>query len=120
MQIRKASISDLHLIAPLFNAYRIFYKKDSDLGGADSFIKQRLENNESTIFLAFDDSQNAIGFIQLYPLFSSTRMARLWLLNDLFVDPIARRKGVAKSLLDQAKQFCSCLLYTSPSPRDRG
>lgn len=104
--IKQASIEDLDLIVPLFDAYRVFYKKESDLGGAESFIKQRLENNESTIFLAFDESQNAVGFIQLYPLFSSTRMSRLWLLNDLYIDPSARRKGLAKSLLDQAKQYC--------------
>ena len=40
-----------------------------------------------------------LGFAQLYPLFSSERMARLWLLNDLFVVPAARRRGVARALI---------------------
>ena len=104
--IRKATIQDLEDIVPLFNAYRIFYGKDSDLDGAQDFISQRLEHNESTIFLAFDQANQAVGFIQLYPLFSSTRMSRLWLLNDLYVDMRARRKGFAKALLEHAKQFC--------------
>ncbi len=103
--IRKASLQDLEIIAPLFDAYRVFYEKESDLDGARNFISQRLEQQESTIFLALDEEDKAVGFIQLYPLFSSTRMKRLWLLNDLYVDASARRKGFAKALLQQAKQF---------------
>ena len=104
--IRLASLQDLNQISSLFDAYRVFYEKESDLEGAQSFLKDRLENNESVIYLAIDDANNAVGFIQLYPLFSSTRMARLWLLNDLFVDPNARRQGIAKQLLEKAKQHC--------------
>lgn len=104
--IQSITINDLDKVYPLFDAYRVFYKKDSDMEGAKNFLKERLENNESVIYLATDDSHNAVGFIQLYPLFSSTRMSRLWLLNDLFVDPGARRKGIAKQLLERAKQHC--------------
>jgi GNAT superfamily N-acetyltransferase len=42
----------------------------------------------------------------LYPLFSSTRMKRLWLLNDLFVDKEYRGKGVSKQLIAAAKELC--------------
>ena len=104
--IRLASLQDLNQISSLFDAYRVFYERESDLEGAQSFLKDRLENNESVVYLAIDDANNAVGFIQLYPLFSSTRMARLWLLNDLFVDPNARRQGIAKQLLEKAKQHC--------------
>ena len=89
INIRRASANDLSMVAPLFDAYRVFYKKDSDLAAANSFLKERLENSESFIFLALDDNGAAAGFIQLYPLFSSTRMARLWLLNDLFENSLA-------------------------------
>jgi len=65
-----------------------------------------MENKESEIYLAFDEAEQAVGFIQLYPLFSSTRMSRLWLLNDLYVDKSARRKGFAKALLEKAKEHC--------------
>ena len=74
--------------------------------GAKNFLKERLENNESVIYQATDNSKNTVGFIQLYPLFSSTRMSRLWLLNDLFVSPDARRQGIAKLLLERAKEHC--------------
>jgi ribosomal protein S18 acetylase RimI-like enzyme len=45
--------------------------------------------------------------VQLYPLFSSTaaRPRRLWLLNDLYVAPEARGSGVARSLMQRARQL---------------
>ncbi len=106
MNIVRATIKDLNTVAPLFDSYRVFYKKDSDLGGAMTFLSDRLRNNESVIYLAQDEEGNGLGFIQLYPLFSSTRMSRLWLLNDLFVAPDARRQGIAKLLLERAKEHC--------------
>ena len=106
MNIVSATINDLNIVAPLFDRYRVFYEKASDLDGAVAFLSDRLRNNESVIYLAKDDDGKGLGFIQLYPLFSSTRMSRLWLLNDLFVDPSARRKGIAKLLLERAKEHC--------------
>jgi ribosomal protein S18 acetylase RimI-like enzyme len=47
----------------------------------------------------------AVGFTQLYPMYSSVRTARTWILNDLYVDAGARRKGVARTLLDAAAAF---------------
>lgn len=104
ISIKKGKLLNLSLIAPLFDAYRVFYEKESDLLGATAFLKERLENEESVIYLTVDEHETALGFIQLYPLFSSTRMQRLWLLNDLYVDPSARRMGVAKLLLERAKE----------------
>ncbi len=59
-----------------------------------------------------------VGFVQLYPLFSSTRMEKLWLLNDLFVIPNFRGKGISVELINQAKQLvkqtgaCGLMLET--------
>jgi len=100
--IKKASINELGLIAPLFDAYRVFYRKESNLDAALAFIKNRINQNESIIYLAFAGDE-AIGFTQLYPIFSSTRMKRVWLLNDLFVDEKYRGQGISKMLMDKAK-----------------
>ena len=102
--IKKASIEDLESIAVLFDAYRVFYRKESDLDSAVVFIKERIINNESIIYLAiFEDV--AVGFTQLYPIFSSTRMKRVWLLNDLYITKNNRGKGISKMLLNQSKQL---------------
>lgn len=90
----------------MFDAYRVFYKKASDLEGAANFLAKRIENGESVIFVSANDEGRIYGFVQLYPLFSSTRMQKLWLLNDLFVHPDERRQGIAKDLVEACKALC--------------
>jgi GNAT superfamily N-acetyltransferase len=98
---RRAHIEDLGLISTLFDLYRQFYEQASDLAKAENFLAQRLEHNESVIFLAFE-GDDAVGFTQLYPGFSSVSMARTFLLNDLYVVASHRRHGVGALLLKAA------------------
>lgn len=102
--IRKATVADLDSLVPLFDAYRQFYKQETDLEGARKFLTERLEGEESVVFLAFYGERPA-GFTQLYPIFSSVGMRRSWLLNDLYVDVVARKKGVGERLLEEAKTW---------------
>ena len=106
MNIIRAQLQHTDLIAPLFDAYRQFYKADSDLEASREFIHSRLLNDESIIFLALDDDK-AIGFVQLYPLFASVALQSLWLLNDLYVDPSARKQGTGEALMKEAEDFAS-------------
>lgn len=103
--ITRATIADLDDIAPLFDAYRVFYEQPSDPPLARNFIDTRLRREESVILIArATESGEALGFTQLYPSFSSVRAAPLWILNDLFVTPSARGRGVGRALLDAARQ----------------
>ena len=102
--IRRATLDDLDHVAPLFDAYRRFYGQAADVGRAKDFLRERLQRGESAILLAMQDG-SALGFTQLYPIFSSVRTARTWLLNDLYVVEQARRGGVARALLDAAADF---------------
>ncbi len=95
------------MVAELFNDYRVFYKYPADKVLAARFIKERLENNESVIFAAFEDHDAAIGFTQLYPLISSARAIRNWLLNDLYVDAAHRKKGIGEALIKAAMDFAA-------------
>lgn len=103
---KQATINDLQTLAPLFDAYRQFYDKESDVEGAKEFLLERIANNESVIYLAFDEKENAVGFVQLFPSFSSTRMKRFWILNDLFVSPEFRGQGFSRELIEEAKSLC--------------
>lgn len=102
--IRRATVDDVPLIAPLFNDYRVFYKQASDINAAKKFLEERLLKNESVIFLASKEDE-AVGFTQLYPVFSSVSMKRAWILNDLFIDASSRGKGAGVLLLEAAKQL---------------
>lgn len=102
--IRRASTADLDALVPLFDAYRMFYAQASDPVRARDFLSERLAKAESAVLVA-ERGPSAVGFTQLYPVFSSVRTARTWLLNDLFVAEGARRGGVARALLDAAADF---------------
>lgn len=102
--IRRAGLDDLDAVAPLFDTYRQFYGQPGDLQCAHDWLQERLQRNESVVLLAERDAI-VTGFAQLYPMFSSVRTARIWILNDLFVAADARRSGIARSLLDAAAQF---------------
>ncbi len=104
-EIFEAVKSDLKALTQLFDAYRQFYRQKSDLQGAKAFLEDRLKFKDSVIFIAINEKGNAIGFTQLYPLFSSVSMKRTWLLNDLFVDPGFRGLGVSKELIERSKQL---------------
>lgn len=101
--ITRATLDHLDMLVPLFDGYRQFYKKPTDPEGAREFLRERLANNESVVFIALLDGLGA-GFTQLYPLFTSVSMKRFWLLNDLFVAPDARQKRIGEMLLERAKQ----------------
>ena len=107
VRILEASITDVPLIAPLFDAYRVFYQAASDLDGATAFLSARLSAGQSRIFLAVQEGPVpvAAGFTQLYPSFSSVSMKRLWILNDLYVALAFRKAGVGAALMERARRF---------------
>lgn len=96
-------------MAPLFDGYRQFYRQPADLARAREFLAERFRHRESLILLARNGQGEAVGFTQLYPLFSSVRTVRTWLLNDLFVMVDARRQGVAAALLTAAAERARAL-----------
>lgn len=104
MIIEKATMNDLESVMELFDLYRMFYEQESDLEGAREFLKSRLVNEESVVFLAVEESI-PVGFVQLYPTFSSVSMMRSWVLNDLYVKEQFRGIGAGERLIQKAIQF---------------
>ena len=104
ISISRAGPADLDALAALFDAYRQFYGQPSDPALARQWLRERLRFGESTVLLA-KRAGSTVGFVQLYPMFSSVRTAKTWILNDLYVDAGARRQGVARALLDAAVTF---------------
>jgi ribosomal protein S18 acetylase RimI-like enzyme len=100
--VRRASTADATLVAPLFDAYRRFYGLGSDLDLSQRYISERVERNESVVLLAAASRGDALGFVQMYPTFSSLRAAQVFVLYDLYVAGEARRLGVARALMRAA------------------
>ncbi|WKA56699.1 GNAT family N-acetyltransferase [Planococcus shixiaomingii] len=104
MRVVQATVKDLEGVAELFDLYRVFYEQEKDMDAARNYIEQRLENEDSVIF-AVKDGDKYLGFTQLYPMFSSVSMKRMWILNDLYVAEEARKRGVGEMLMEKAKEF---------------
>jgi len=100
--VRRAVLDDLNQLVPLFDAYRQFYGQHSDQIVARQFLNDRLTRNESILLIAEGDGESAIGFVQLYPSFSSILAAPMYVLSDLFVISEARRRGAGTLLLQSA------------------
>lgn len=108
LQVRRAGASDIDLIAPLFDGYRQFYKQAPDLPLAQRFMGERLERADSVIFLAIEAAgDKPLGFVQLYPSFSSVHACPIWILNDLFVTPDSRGRGVGHALMERARKHAT-------------
>ena len=107
MEIIRADIEHLEAIAVLFDQYRQFYEEQADLAACKQFIEKRLSNNESVIFVAQSATDDLLGFTQLDRSFCSVEMAELIYLYDLFVTPAARRQGVARLLMQAAREYAS-------------
>ena len=104
LSISRAGPADLDALALLFDAYRQFYGQPTDVPRARDWLRSRLRVGESVVLVA-KHGADAVGFVQLYPMFSSVRTAKTWILNDLYVEAGARRGGVARALLDAAAKF---------------
>jgi ribosomal protein S18 acetylase RimI-like enzyme len=104
IKIVQATPADVGAVAPLFDAYRQFYKKASNEEAARRFLFARLSKGESVLFYALH-GQVPVGLVHLYPVFSSLNLTRQWILSDLYVTPDGRRHGVGHSLMDRARQF---------------
>ncbi len=104
LKIIEAAAGDVDRVVPLFLGYLEFYKQAPDTRRARQFIAERLEGGESKVFLATLDDE-PVGFVQLYPTFASLAMKRSWVLYDLFVKPSARKRGVARALMERARQL---------------
>jgi ribosomal protein S18 acetylase RimI-like enzyme len=105
MEIVKIDQFQGDLVFGLFNKYRMFYKADSNIELAKTFIQARLDNKESVIFVALNENSQPVGFTQLYPSFSSVRAMKNWILNDLYVENDYRKQGVGEKLIRKAMDF---------------
>lgn len=106
LEILRITTDHIDNIVPLFNAYRVFYGKESDFASAKTFLFDRLSNHQSIILGAVLD-RKTVGFTQLYTTYSSVSMQPYYILNDLFVSKEFRGNGIGQKLLEAAKELCS-------------
>jgi ribosomal protein S18 acetylase RimI-like enzyme len=127
VSIQPASLRDVSEVVRLYNAYREFYGQAPDEARASTFIRDRIalaseqpagQFSVAQYFLAWTDSsgeresgerksggRRAVGFMHLMPSTNTLAMRPIWFLEDLYVEPSARRRGVATAFLKHAEEF---------------
>lgn len=105
MKVKRVYRDDIKLVVKLFDRYREFYQQESDEALAEHFLCERLERNESVVFVALASGTLPVGFVQLYPVYSSVRVEKNWVLNDLYVEEGFRRQGLGGGLVRAALDF---------------
>ena len=104
MNIVRANRKHIAEVSRLFDLYRQFYECNADFNLAKKFISERIENDESVIFVAMVGNL-AQGFVQLYPSFCSVEAVKIFILYDLYVDSVHRKSGVGEALMNRAANF---------------
>jgi ribosomal protein S18 acetylase RimI-like enzyme len=104
VEIVKANREHVAEVSRLFDLYRQFYECEPDLELATRFISERIEREESDIFVAVE-GDTAGGFVQLYPSFCSVDAVKIYILYDLYVDAVSRKSGIGEKLMTAATEW---------------
>ncbi|MGI9205811.1 MAG: GNAT family N-acetyltransferase [Woeseiaceae bacterium] len=104
MEIVKANRDHIAEVSRLFDLYRQFYECEADPALATHFITERIDREESDIFLAIA-GHRASGFVQLYPSFCSVDAVKIYILYDLYVDADSRGAGLGEGLMNKAREW---------------
>ena len=102
--ITRANMEHYKDVGALFDLYRQFYKYKTNLKASTKYIRDRINQNESFIFICFYKKEPA-GFVQLYETFDSLNINKKLILYDLYVDKKYRKNGIGRKLMDKAKKL---------------
>jgi GNAT superfamily N-acetyltransferase len=105
-ELRPATAGDVAALVPLFDAYRAFFVGRPDAERSRRFLEERFARGDSVAFVAWSDDA-AVGFTQLYPLWSSWHCRRIWFLSDLYVEERSRKHGVGRRLVERVVAYAA-------------
>ncbi len=92
-------------VGELFDLYRQFYKYESNLIQSTNYIKERIYNKESKIFIATNNREEPVGFVQLYETFGSLDLGKIIILYDLYVKKNHRKNKIGKQLILRSHEY---------------
>jgi len=104
-KIIEAESNHIKQVGELFDLYRQFYKYESNLFESINYIKDRIINKESIIFIALNDINQAMGFVQLYETFGSLDLGKIIILYDLYVKKDHRKNNIGRQLMIRSHEY---------------
>jgi GNAT superfamily N-acetyltransferase len=107
IQITRAAEADLGELLPLTRAYCDFYGADpSDEALLELARTLIADPDREGVQLLARDAGEPLGFATIYWSWATTRAVRIGVMNDLYVAPAARGKGVADELIRACVEEC--------------
>jgi GNAT superfamily N-acetyltransferase len=106
VEIRPAQADEIEEMLPLIRAYCEFYETEPDDEGLRKMFETLITDpSQGAVFIARDGSR-PVGFATLDWKWSSLKAARIGYLEDIFVDPEARGRGIAEALIEVCADRC--------------
>jgi GNAT superfamily N-acetyltransferase len=106
VEIRPAREDEVEELMPLMRAYCEFYESSPTDDGLRTMLSTLIaEPSQGAVFIGRDGG-SAVGVATLDWKWSSLKGARMGYLEDLFVDPEARGKGIADALIEVCADRC--------------
>jgi ribosomal protein S18 acetylase RimI-like enzyme len=106
VEVRPAREDELDELLPLMRAYCDFYESLPTDEGLLTMMRTLIaEPSQGAVFVARDGGR-AVGFATLDWKWSSLKGARIGYLEDLFVDPDTRGRGIAEALIEICAVRC--------------
>lgn len=125
LTIRKTTEKDIRLIYDFVNGLAAYEKRPEDMTGSEEMLKFWLfEKKIATAIIAEFDG-NSVGYAIYYPVFGSFAAKANVHLEDLFIKPEYRCKGLGKEFFFKLAEMIksegyskiewSCLDWNTPS-----
>jgi GNAT superfamily N-acetyltransferase len=106
VEIRPARAGEVEELLPLMRAYCDFYEVTPEDAGLMEMARTLIADPEQGAMFIARSGDGAVGFATLDWKWSSLKGARIGFLEDIFVTPDARGRGIADALIETCAERC--------------